>query len=141
MVVKKAKKKYGHLIPDAEKFELPNVPSQEPVFKRGTKHKLPAKKDATPPKDKEADKKSMESSKRSQPSNFKKGTKSKLPSKKKSDAQKQEETNKTAKDFPNVPQHDPGQETRSTGSDKNPNGKPKRRVPRKQTKEQPIRAE
>jgi len=140
MVVKKAKAKYGHLIPDKEKFELPNAPTNEPVFKRGTKHKLPAKKPA-PEKKTESATKPSENGKKPSNSAFKKGTKSKLPSKKKSAAQSQEGNTKTAKDFPNVPQHEPGQATKATGSEKDPSTKPKKRIPKKKTKEQPIPAE
>lgn len=139
MVVKKAKKKYGHLIPDKEKFELPNAPTHEPVFKRGTKHKLPAKK-PTPEKNPDPATKSAESGKKPSNSAFKKGTKSKLPSKKKAAAQTQDGTNKTVRDFPKVPQHEPGQ-AMTTGSESNSNTKPKKRVPKKRTKEQPIPAE
>lgn len=139
MVVKKAKAKYGHLIPDKEKFELPNAPTNEPVFKRGTKHKLPAKK-PMPEKKSETATKSAEIGKKPSNPAFKKGTKSKLPSKKNATAQTQEGA-KSAKDFPNVPQHEPGHETKATGSERNPSTKPKKRVPKKRTKEQPIPAE
>jgi len=135
MVVKKAKKKYGHLVPDSEKFDLPNAPTHEPAFKRGTKHKLPTKR-PTPEKKADPGQKSKEAGKKTSRSASKK-----LPSKKKVDAQKQEGANTTAQDFPDVPEHEPGQVKKATGSEKTSNAKPKKRALKRRTKEQPLPAE
>lgn len=114
MVVKKVKNKYGHLIPDAESFNLPNAPThgpgQPPMFKKGTKHKLPPKKkrpNAAMPQKK---------------GNSKKG--------------------KSASDFPSVPQHEPGQAAKATGSQPKPFKRGTKQIPKKRVrqKENPIPA-
>lgn len=130
MVVRKVKKKYGHLVPDVEKFRLPSAPTHEPVFKRGTKHKLPAKKRPTQQNSEEPIQKQENAA-------FTKGTKSKLPTKKKSSPPNSEGP-KLPHDFPDVPQHDPGASAKSNGSERDVKSKAKKRPLKKK---QPIRAE
>lgn len=118
MVVKKVKKKYGHLLPDAEKFNLPNAPTNEPekppMFKKGMKHKLPPKKRST---------KAMPAQQKGKPTAQKKG--------------------KSAADFPSVPQHEPGEAVTATGSQPKMFKRGTKQIPKKRVrqKENPILAE
>jgi len=120
MIIRKVKKKYGHLMPDKESFDLPNAPSNEParppVFKKGTKNKLPAKKAAPPQGPQPVSKDGP------QPVNSKHG--------------------RNSKDFPKVPQHEPGAKATTTGSEPKPFKRGAKRLPKKtaRSKEPPLEA-
>jgi len=120
MIIRKVKKKYGHLMPDKESFNLPNAPSNEPgkppVFKKGTKNKLPTKK-AAPPQGPQPVSKDLP-----QPVNRKNG--------------------RASKDFPRVPQHEPGATATTTGSEPKPFKRGTKRLPKKtpHSREPPLAA-